>query len=292
MEKIKRKISKPDWLKIQLPNTSDYNWMHKTIRDHKLHTICTSGKCPNAAECWGAGTATFMILGDICTRACKFCNVKTGKPGPVDFKEPIRIARSIQIMKLKHAVITSVDRDDLPDGGAGIWVETIKKVKEMNPGITMEVLIPDFQGINSLVQQVIDADPEVISHNVETVRRITPQIRSRAKYDTSLNVLKYIAGKNVICKSGLMLGLGETPDEVLETMDDLANVGVQVLTIGQYLQPSPNHIEVQEYVKPEQFRFYKAEGLKKGFKFVESGPLVRSSYRAERHINALKKQNE
>lgn len=289
MENVKRRISKPDWLKIQLPNTGNYNWMNKTIRDHKLHTICTSGKCPNAAECWGNGTATFMILGDICTRACKFCNVKTGKPGPVDFKEPVRIARSIQIMKLKHAVITSVDRDDLPDGGAGIWVETIRKVKEMNPGTTMEVLIPDFQGMTNLVQQVMDAQPEVISHNVETVRRLTPQIRSRAKYDVSMDVLRYIAAAGVVAKSGLMLGLGEREEEVLETMDDLAAIGVSVLTIGQYLQPSPAHLKVEEYITPEQFKFYETEGLKRGFKFVESGPLVRSSYHAERHINALKK---
>jgi lipoic acid synthetase len=289
MENVKRRISKPDWLKIQLPSTGNYNWMNKTIRDHKLHTICTSGKCPNAAECWGNGTATFMILGDICTRACKFCNVKTGKPGPVDFKEPVRIARSIQIMKLKHAVITSVDRDDLPDGGAGIWVETILKVKEMNPNTTMEVLIPDFQGMTNLVQQVMDAQPEVISHNVETVRRLTPQIRSRAKYDVSMDVLKYIAAAGVVAKSGLMLGLGEREEEVLETMDDLAAIGVSVLTIGQYLQPSPAHLKVEEYITPEQFKFYETEGLKRGFKFVESSPLVRSSYHAERHINALKK---
>lgn len=290
MEQVKkRRVAKPDWLKIQLPNTSDYQWMNKTIRDHKLHTICTSGKCPNAAECWSAGTATFMILGDICTRACKFCNVKTGKPEAVDFKEPLRIARSIKIMQLRHAVITSVDRDDLPDGGAGVWVETILKVKELNPGITMEVLIPDFQGTTSLVQQVIDAQPEVISHNVETVRRLTPQIRSRAKYDVSLDVLRYIAQAGVVAKSGLMLGLGEQPEEVLETMDDLAAVGVSVLTIGQYLQPSNQHLPVQEYVTPEQFKFYKEEGLKRGFKYVESGPLVRSSYHAEKHINALKK---
>lgn len=290
MEQVKkRRVAKPDWLKIQLPNTSDYQWMNKTIRDHKLHTICTSGKCPNAAECWSAGTATFMILGDICTRACKFCNVKTGKPEAVDFKEPLRIARSIKIMQLRHAVITSVDRDDLPDGGAGVWVETILKVKELNPGITMEVLIPDFQGTTSLVQQVIDAQPEVISHNVETVRRLTPQIRSRAKYDVSLDVLRYIAQAGVVAKSGLMLGLGEQPEEVLETMDDLAAVGVSVLTIGQYLQPSNQHLPVQEYVTPEQFKFYEEEGLKRGFKYVESGPLVRSSYHAEKHINALKK---
>lgn len=288
MVKITNRVPKPDWLKIQLPNTSEYNWMHKTIRDHKLHTICTSGKCPNAAECWGNGTATFMILGDICTRACKFCNVKTGKPGPVDFKEPLRIARSIAIMKLKHAVITSVDRDDLEDGGAGIWVETIKKVKELNAGITMEVLIPDFQGKKHLVELIIEARPEVISHNLETVRRLTPVIRSRAHYDVSLSVLKYISEAGMVAKSGVMLGLGERDEEVLKSMDDLLAVGVKVLTVGQYLQPSLNHLEVQEYVTPEKFRYFRDEGLKKGFKFVESGPLVRSSYHAERHINALK----
>lgn len=288
MVKIVKRVAKPDWLKIQLPNTSEYSWMNKTIRDNKLHTICTSGKCPNAAECWGNGTATFMILGDVCTRACKFCNVKTGKPGPVDIKEPLRIARSIQIMKLRHAVITSVDRDDLEDGGASIWVETIQKVKEMNPGITMEVLIPDFQGKKHLVQQIIDAKPEVISHNIETVRRLTPLIRSRARYDLSISVLKFIADAGVVAKSGVMLGLGETDQEVLESMDDLVAVGVKVMTIGQYLQPSLKHLEVQEYVTPEKFNYLMEEGLKKGFKFVESGPLVRSSYHAERHINALK----
>lgn len=283
-----KRRQKPDWLKVQLPNSADYNWMNKTIRNHQLHTICTSGKCPNAAECWGAGTATFMILGNICTRACKFCNVPTGKPLAVDTSEPSRIAKSIQIMKLKHAVITSVDRDDLQDGGASIWVETIQKVKEINPGITQEVLIPDFQGITSLVQQIIDAKPEVISHNLETVRRLTPQIRSRAKYDVSLSVLEYISNSGTVSKSGIMLGLGEKEDEVLETMDDLIAVGVKVLTIGQYLQPSKKHLKVEEYITPEQFKFYKTEGLKRGFKYVESGPLVRSSYHAEKHINALK----
>ncbi len=262
--------------------------MHQTIRDNKLHTICTSGKCPNAAECWGAGTATFMILGDICTRACKFCNVKTGKPLAVDTKEPLRIARSIKIMKLKHAVITSVDRDDLEDGGAGIWAETILKVKEMNPGITQEVLIPDFNGLRHLIQQVIDAKPEVISHNLETSRRITPIIRSRAKYDLSLEVLKFIADAGVVAKTGIMVGIGETEEEVLQTMKDAVNVGVKVFTIGQYLQPSKQHLPVEEYITPEQFAKYKKAGLEMGFKYVESGPMVRSSYHAEKHINALR----
>ncbi len=282
------KTRKPDWLKIQLPNTSDYKWMHQTIRDNKLHTICTSGKCPNAAECWAAGTATFMILGDICTRACKFCNVKTGKPLAVDVKEPFRIARSIQIMKLRHAVITSVDRDDLEDGGSEIWKQTILKVKEMNPGITQEVLIPDFNGLKPLIKKIIEAGPEVISHNLETVRRITPIIRTRAKYDLSLEVLKYIADNGVVAKTGVMLGLGEKEEEVIATMKDAYEAGVKVFTIGQYLQPSKDHLPVSEYVTPEQFAKYKEIGLEMGFKYVESGPMVRSSYHAEKHINALK----
>ncbi|TAJ07915.1 lipoyl synthase [Marinilabiliaceae bacterium JC017] len=288
MVKITKRVSKPDWLKIQLPNTAEYNWMNKTIRDNKLHTICTSGKCPNAAECWGNGTATFMILGDICTRACKYCNVKTGKPDPVDWKEPLRIARSIKIMKLKHAVITSVDRDDLEDGGSELWAQTIEKTKELNPETTMEVLIPDFNGQPQLIQRVIDANPEVISHNLETVRRLTPQVRSKAKYDVSLKVLKYIVDAGVVAKSGLMLGIGETEEEVLEAMDDLLAVGVKVITLGQYLRPTPKHLAVEEYVTPEQFEKYKKIGMEKGFKFVESGPLVRSSYHAAAHINALK----
>ena len=287
MDILSERKRKPAWLKIQLPGTGEYHWMNKTIRDHKLHTICTSGKCPNAAECWSNGTATFMILGDICTRSCKFCNVKTGKPGAVDFKEPFRIARSIQIMKLKHAVITSVDRDDLEDGGASVWAQTIRKVKELNPGITQEVLIPDFNGLKHLIQQVVDAGPEVVSHNLETVRRLTPQIRSKAKYDLSLKVLQYISSSGVVSKSGIMVGLGEQPEEVFQAMDDLIAAGVKVLTIGQYLQPTPKHWPVSEYVTPEQFEIYRKEGLKRGFKFVESGPLVRSSYHAEKHINAL-----
>jgi lipoic acid synthetase len=229
-----------------------------------------------------------MILGDICTRSCKFCNVKTGKPNPVDTKEPLRLARSIRIMKLKHAVITSVDRDDLEDGGAGIWAETIRQVKELNPDTTLEVLIPDFNGLQHLIQQIVEAGPEVVSHNLETVRRLTPQIRSKAKYDLSLRVLRTLSGTSVVPKSGIMAGLGERPEEVFQTMDDLLEAGVKVLTIGQYLQPSPKHLPLTEYVTPEQFAIYKEEGLKRGFKYVESGPLVRSSYHAEKHINALK----
>jgi len=305
-----KRIAKPQWLKIGLPNTADYNWMNQTIKNNNLNTICKSGRCPNAAECWGNGTATFMILGDICTRDCKFCNVQNGNPLTVDSEEPLRVAKSVQIMKLKHTVITSVTRDDLEDGGASIWAETIRKIKEINPTTTIECLIPDFQGKQNLVQKVIDAKPEVISHNMETVRNLTPKIRSKAKYETSISVLEYIAknalslrakneaihklkevttpmshnaGKVIIAKSGIMLGLGETENEVLETMDDLITVGVTVLTIGQYLQPSKNNIEVSEFITPEKFEFYKEEGLKRGFKFVESAPLVRSSYHAEKH---------
>jgi lipoic acid synthetase len=286
--KTRDRVGKPDWLKIQLPNTSDYNWMNKTIRDNQLHTICTSGKCPNAAECWSQGTATFMILGNICTRACKFCNVTTGKPLAADINEPLKVARSIQIMKLKHAVITSVDRDDLEDGGASIWAATISKVKELNPGLTMEVLIPDFNGLEPLIKQVIDAKPEVISHNLETVRRLTPMIRTKAKYDLSLRVLRYIASQGVIAKSGIMLGLGEKEEEIYQTMDDLLEAGVKVMTIGQYLQPSKENLPVLEYISPETFATYREVGLSKGFSFVESSPLVRSSYHAAEHINALK----
>ncbi|MFT3740670.1 MAG: lipoyl synthase [Breznakibacter sp.] len=289
---IRNKISKPDWLKIQLPNTADYKWMNQTIRNHDLHTICTSGKCPNAAECWSKGTATFMILGNICTRACKFCNVPTGRPMAVDVNEPIKVARSIQTMKLKHAVITSVDRDDLEDGGASVWAQTILKVKELNPGLTMEVLIPDFNGLQHLIQQVIDVKPEVISHNLETVRRLTPVIRTKAKYDLSLKTLKHVSDQGVVSKSGIMLGLGETEGEIYQTMDDLLEAGVKVMTIGQYLQPGKDNLPVVEYVDPIRFKKYKEVGLKKGFSFVESGPLVRSSYRAEEHINALKMKKQ
>lgn len=275
---------KPDWLKIKLPQKDAYSEVKQLVKSNNLHTICTSGSCPNLGECWDAGTATFMILGDICTRACKFCAVKTGKPLAVDENEPVKLARSIKSLKLKHCVITSVDRDDLPDYGASFWAEVIRRIKEYNPHTTIEVLIPDFNGKTELVQQVIDAKPDVISHNLETVRRLTPQIRTRAKYDTSLKVLKYIAGAGVRAKSGIMLGIGETFEEVLETMDDLRAVNCEVMTIGQYLQPTKQNMEVQEYVKPEVFAEYKKIGLEKGFRFVESSPLVRSSYHAEKHV--------
>ncbi|GMT45225.1 MAG: lipoyl synthase [bacterium] len=281
-------LRKPDWLKIKVPSGKEYISVKNIVTEHKLHTICTSGHCPNMYECWGRGTATFMILGDICTRSCKFCNVRTGKPFPVDLQEPQRIAESIRLMKLKHAVLTSVDRDDLDDGGAAIWDLTIRKIKIMNPQTTIETLIPDFDGCEEYIRQIIDAGPEVISHNLETVRRITPQIRSRARYDRSLKVLKYIANSGKVTKSGIMAGMGEKPEEVYELMDDLLEVGVSVLTIGQYLQPTKKHLPVKEFVSPEQFKEYERVGLEKGFRFVESSPLVRSSYHAEKHVPKTK----
>jgi len=276
----------PRWMKMQLPKGESYSKVKNLVAQHKLHTICTSGNCPNIGECWNRGTATFMILGDICTRNCKFCGVSTGKPLPPNPEEPRKIAESVKIMQLKHAVITSVDRDDLPDLGAGFWAETIIDVKQQNPETKIEVLIPDFQGNVELIQKVVDAAPEVISHNMETVERLTPQIRSAAKYRTSLEVIRYISATGIIAKSGIMLGLGETETEVLQVMDDLLSVGCKVMTIGQYLAPTLNHIQVNEYITPEQFEKYQTIGLQKGFSFVESSPLVRSSYRADAHVNA------
>jgi lipoic acid synthetase len=278
------KVRKPAWLKTKVPLGKQYIGVRDIVEKHKLHTICTSGHCPNMAECWGRGTATLMILGDICTRACKFCNVKTGRPLPPDWKEPERVAESVKKMGLKHCVLTSVDRDDLEDGGAEIWALTIKKVKQENPQTTIEALIPDFDGNIELIQKVIDAGSEVISHNLESVKRITPIVRSKAKYELSLHVLKYLADSGVRTKTGLMLGLGETEKEVLETMDDARSMGVEVFTIGQYLQPSKRHLEVKEFLTPEQFEKYRVIGLEKGFRYVESSPLVRSSYHAEKHV--------
>ncbi|MDD2931453.1 MAG: lipoyl synthase [Fermentimonas sp.] len=277
---------KPDWLKISLPQGKEYLNVKDVIARKKLHTICVSGKCPNMSECWGRGTATFMILGDICTRACRFCSVKTGSPqGIVDWGEPDRLAESIRNMVLKHVVLTSVDRDDLPDGGADFWAKTVKRVKELNPELTIETLIPDFNGIEEHINLVIDSGPNIVSHNMETVRRLTPKIRSRAKYDTSLRTIETIAKSGKAKpKSGIMVGLGEYEEEVIQTMDDLISVGCRVLTIGQYLQPTKKHLTVKEFIKPLQFQKYKEIGLEKGFQFVESGPLVRSSYHAERHI--------
>ncbi len=275
---------KPDWLKINLPQSGRYADVRKTIKKYGLNTICTSGKCPNLGECWDKGTATIMILGDICTRACKFCAVKTGKPLDVDINEPVKAARSVKTLKLKHCVLTSVDRDDLPDKGAEIWAETVIRIKELNPHTTIETLIPDFDGNEELLQKIIDAAPDVISHNLETVKRLTPQIRSKAKYETSLKVIKYLSDKGINSKSGIMVGLGETFDEVVMLMDDLRTAGCKILTIGQYLQPTPNHIAVAEYVHPDVFNEWKQIALNKGFLYVESSPLVRSSYNAEKHI--------
>ncbi|MDP2237033.1 MAG: lipoyl synthase [Bacteroidales bacterium] len=277
-------LRKPEWLKTKVPAGKSYLSVREIVEEHKLHTICTSGHCPNMHECWGRGTATLMILGDICTRSCGFCNVKTGRPLPADWEEPERVAESVKLMKLKHVVLTSVDRDDMKDGGAEIWAMTIKAIKRESPGTTMETLIPDFDGKEELIMKVVEAGPEVISHNLETVRRITPWVRSRAKYDLSLKVLETLSKAGVIAKSGIMLGLGETREEVLETMDDLRKAGVSVLTIGQYLQPTRNHLPVKEFVTPEVFAEYEHEGLSRGFRHVESGPLVRSSYKAEKHI--------
>lgn len=275
---------KPSWLKIELPKGENYLKVKEIVNGHGLHTICTSGKCPNMGECWAAGTATLMILGDICTRSCKFCATKTGKPLPPDSDEPQKVAESVRLLKLKHVVITSVDRDDLPDGGAAHWADTINKIKEVNPNTTMETLIPDFGGDLSLVDMVIDAQPDVISHNLETVERLTPQIRSAAKYDRSLKVIAHIAKSGIAAKSGIMVGLGEKPEEVLQLMDDLLAAGCSIFTIGQYLQPDKEHAEVVEYVTPKLFAFYEEEGKKKGFKHIESKPLVRSSYHAEKHV--------
>lgn len=278
-------VRKPEWLKINIGSNERYAETKRIVEKHCLHTICTSGRCPNMGECWGRGTATFMIGGDICTRSCKFCNTKTGHPLPLDPKEPENVAESIRLMKLTHAVITSVDRDDLDDLGAHHWAETVRAVKRVNPDTTLEVLIPDFQGRTDLLDIVIESRPDIISHNMETVKRITPLVRSAAKYDVSLAVLKHIAEAGVVAKTGIMVGLGETPQEVEELMDDLVAINCSVLTIGQYLQPSHKHYPVAEYVTPEQFARYKEIGLAKGFRDVESAPLVRSSYHAERHIH-------
>ncbi len=278
------KQRKPDWLRVKLPIGKEYLHVRKLVDTHKLHTICQSGNCPNMGECWGAGTATFMILGNICTRSCGFCAVATGRPLPVELKEPERVANSVKLMDVKHCVITSVDRDDLKDGGSEIWIETIKAIRKESPQTTLETLIPDFQGKWENLQRIIDIKPEIVSHNLETVRRLTKQVRVQAKYDRSLEVLKRLKDGGCKTKSGVMLGLGETKQEVIETMDDLRNVGCDVLTLGQYLQPTSKHLPVVEFIHPDLFAEYKEIGLNKGFRFVESGPLVRSSYHAEKHL--------
>jgi len=282
---IQEKIKKPKWLKVKLPTGQAYKTIRGITKSHDLHTICESGNCPNMGECWGAGTATFMILGNICTRSCGFCNVMTGRPLAVDILEPKKVARSVQLMKVKHAVITSVDRDDLKDGGSSIWVETINEIRKENPETTMETLIPDFKGKLKDIQPIIDVAPEVVSHNMETVRRLTKKVRIQAKYDRSLDVLRFLNEGGIKTKSGIMLGLGETEAEVVETMHDLREVGVSIMTIGQYLQPSKKHLSVLEFITPAQFDKYRDIGLSLGFQHVESSPLVRSSYHAEKHIN-------
>lgn len=284
-----QRVRKPEWLKISIGANERYTETKRIVESRCLHTICSSGRCPNMGECWGKGTATFMIAGDICTRSCKFCNTRTGRPLPLDPDEPLHVAESVALMKLSHAVITSVDRDDLPDLGAAHWAQTIREIKRLNPETTTEVLIPDFQGRKELVSQVIEAGPEIISHNMETVKRISPQVRSAANYHTSLEVIRQIAESGTTAKSGIMVGLGETPAEVEELMDDLIAVGCKILTIGQYLQPTHKHYPVVAYITPEQFAIYKETGLKKGFEQVESAPLVRSSYHAEKHIRFNKK---
>lgn len=282
---LPEKIQKPAWLRVKLPVGKKYTELRNLVDKYKLNTICTSGSCPNMGECWTEGTATFMILGNICTRSCGFCGVKTGRPETVDWEEPEKVARSIKLMKIKHAVITSVDRDDLKDGGSIIWAETVNAIRRANPDTTLETLIPDFQGNKTNIDRILAVAPEVISHNLETVRRLTREVRIQAKYDRSLEVLKYMKDKGQRrTKSGIMLGLGETEDEVIETMQDLADAEVDVLTIGQYLQPSKKHLPVIEFITPEQFIKYKEIGLTMGFKYVESGALVRSSYKAQRHL--------
>lgn len=280
----KFRIPKPKWLRVKLPTGEEYKKVRNIVSEHKLHTICESGHCPNMGECWGEGTATFMILGNVCTRSCGFCNVNTGKPEEVDVFEPIKVAKSVSLMGVKHAVITSVDRDDLNDGGSEVWAQTVRAIRQQSPGTTMETLIPDFGGKWENLQQIIDVAPEVVSHNLETVRRLTKSVRIQAKYDRSLELLRRLAKAGLRTKSGIMLGLGETKEEVIEAMDDLRSVGVHVLTLGQYLQPTPKHLPVAEFIHPDTFKELEQIGLDKGFMYVESGPLVRSSYHAEKHV--------
>lgn len=279
-----QRIKKPSWLKVKLPIGENYRNVRKLVDEYKLHTICESGSCPNMGECWGEGTATFMILGNTCTRSCSFCAVATGRNSEYDRDEPMRVAEAIKLMNVKHAVITSVNRDGLPDKGAYVWAETIRKVKELSPGTTMETLIPDFISHWDLLYQVIDEKPEVVSHNMETIKRLYRKVRPQAKYERSLEQIQKTKDRGRRTKSGVMLGLGETKEEVLEVMQDLVNNGCDVITLGQYLQPTKMHLAVERFVTPEEFDFYKVEGQKMGFNFVESGPLVRSSYHAERHI--------
>ena len=281
---IPKRIPKPSWLRVKLPTGKTYKKVREIVSEHKLHTICESGHCPNMGECWGEGTATFMILGNICTRSCGFCNVNTGRPEEVDVFEPSKVAKSVALMGVKHAVITSVDRDDLSNGGADVWAQTIRAIRKQSPDTTMETLIPDFAGKWANLQVIIDEAPEVVSHNIETVRRLTKSVRIQAKYDRSLEVLRRLGKAGLRTKSGIMLGLGESKEEVIEAMDDLRSVGVNVLTLGQYLQPTQKHLPVAEFIHPDMFADLERIGLEKGFMYVEGGPLVRSSYHAEKHV--------
>lgn len=285
VEAKKTKVGKPKWLRVKLPTGKKYTQLRGLVDQYNLHTICTSGSCPNMGECWGEGTATFMILGNICTRSCGFCGVKTGRPEAVDWEEPEKVARSIKIMQIRHAVLTSVDRDDLKDMGSIIWAETVQAIRRMNPETTLETLIPDFQGVTAHLDRILEVGPEVISHNMETVKRLTRQVRIQAKYDRSLEVLRYLKENGAHrTKSGIMLGLGEEKDEVKQSLLDLREAGVDVVTLGQYLQPSKKHLPVQRFVTPEEFKEYETLGKELGFRHVESGPLVRSSYKAHKHI--------
>ena len=277
-------LRKPQWLKTQFKSNEKFELVNRVVKENQLHTICSSGRCPNMCECWNKGTATFLILGEICTRGCRFCNTITGRPLPPDRSEPEKVAKSIHLMNLRHAVVSSVTRDDLPDHGAAHWAETILTIKKINPNTTLEVLIPDMDGQTNLLDAIVAKKPDIISHNLETVKRLTPQIRTKAKYETSLKVLSYLSSKNVVAKTGIMLGLGETKEEILQLMDDAINTGCEILTIGQYMQPSRKNIAVSEYIAPERFEEYKEIGLEKGFRQVESAPLVRSSYCAEKHV--------
>ncbi|MFM2146783.1 MAG: lipoyl synthase [Bacteroidota bacterium] len=278
------RVKKPDWLRVKLPTGENFKQVRSLVDQHQLHTICESGNCPNMGECWGEGTATFMILGNICTRSCGFCAVATGKPEPIDWDEPQRVAEAIYLMRVKHAVITSVDRDEVKDGGSIIWHNTIKAVKALNPGTTLETLIPDFKGEQENIGRIIDAAPEVVSHNIETVERLTRQVRVQAKYWRSMHVLKLLKQGGMRTKSGIMLGLGETKEEVIQCLEDLRSNNVDVITIGQYLQPTHRHLSVQRFVHPDEFAEYKEIGYQLGFDYVESGPLVRSSYHSEKHV--------
>ena len=285
VEKAVKHQKKPEWIRVKLPTGKKYTELRGLVDKYKLNTICTSGSCPNMGECWAEGTATFMILGNICTRSCGFCGVQTGRPGAVDWAEPEKVANSIKIMKIKHAVLTSVDRDDLKDMGSIIWAETVSAVRRINQGTTMETLIPDFQGNTRNIDRIVEAAPEVVSHNIETVRRLTRKVRVQAKYDTSIEVLRYLKAQGVNrTKSGIMLGLGETEDEVKTALHDLREAQVDVVTIGQYLQPSKKHLPVQQFITPDVFKRLETYGLELGFRHVESGPLVRSSYKAHKHI--------